>query len=89
MARIYGLTGSIGMGKSAVAAMFQKDPQALIAHPGQGYERFESLAKAPVVKTIRFARTCLSGVCSSSQSAVSSIRVTCCPVQISPPHCSA
>jgi NitT/TauT family transport system substrate-binding protein len=31
-----------------VAAMFQKDPQALIAHPGQGYERFESLAKAPV-----------------------------------------
>ncbi|MCB1744263.1 MAG: ABC transporter substrate-binding protein [Gammaproteobacteria bacterium] len=33
----------------AVAAMFQKDPQALIAHPGQGYERFESLAKAPVV----------------------------------------
>ena len=31
-----------------VAAIFQKDPQALIAHPGQGYERFESLAKAPV-----------------------------------------
>jgi NitT/TauT family transport system substrate-binding protein len=31
-----------------VAAIFQKDPQALIAHPGQGYERFEALAKAPV-----------------------------------------
>lgn len=32
-----------------VAAMFQKDPQALIAHPGQGYESFAALAKAPVV----------------------------------------
>lgn len=31
-----------------VAAMFQKDPQALIAHPGQGYETFENLKKAPV-----------------------------------------
>lgn len=32
----------------AVAAMFQKDPQALIAHPKQGYENFSSLNKAPV-----------------------------------------
>ena len=33
----------------AVAAMFQKDPQALIAHPDGGYAKFEDLAKAPVV----------------------------------------
>jgi NitT/TauT family transport system substrate-binding protein len=32
-----------------VAAIFQKDPQALIAHPGQGYERFDHLKEAPVV----------------------------------------
>lgn len=32
----------------AVAAMFQKDPQALIAHPGQGYEKFDALKNAPV-----------------------------------------
>lgn len=31
-----------------VAAMFQKDPQALIAHPNQGYENFSALNKAPV-----------------------------------------
>ncbi len=31
-----------------VAAMFQKDPQALMAHPGQGYESFDALKKAPV-----------------------------------------
>ena len=31
-----------------VAAMFQKDPQALIAHPGQGYEKFEALKNAPL-----------------------------------------
>jgi NitT/TauT family transport system substrate-binding protein len=31
-----------------VAAMFQKDPQALMAHPGQGYEKFERLKNAPV-----------------------------------------
>jgi NitT/TauT family transport system substrate-binding protein len=29
----------------AVAAMFQKDPQVLIAHPGQGIDRFEDLKK--------------------------------------------
>ncbi len=38
-----------GLPITVVAAMFQKDPQALIAHPGQGYEKFASLAKAPVV----------------------------------------
>jgi NitT/TauT family transport system substrate-binding protein len=32
----------------AVAAMFQKDPQALLAHPGQGFEKFEALKTAPV-----------------------------------------
>ena len=31
-----------------VAAMFQKDPQALLAHPGQGFENFEALKSAPV-----------------------------------------
>ena len=31
-----------------VAALFQKDPQALLAHPGQGYERFENLKNAPL-----------------------------------------
>jgi NitT/TauT family transport system substrate-binding protein len=31
-----------------VAAMFQKDPQALLAHPGQGYEKFEALKTAPL-----------------------------------------
>jgi NitT/TauT family transport system substrate-binding protein len=31
-----------------VAAMFQKDPQALMAHPGQGYEDFAKLKDAPV-----------------------------------------
>jgi NitT/TauT family transport system substrate-binding protein len=37
-----------GVPTVVVAAIFQKDPQALIAHPGQGYERFESLKSAPV-----------------------------------------
>jgi len=37
-----------GVPTVVVAAMFQKDPQALIAHPGQGYETFDSLKKAPV-----------------------------------------
>ena len=31
-----------------VASMFQKDPQALMAHPDAGYAKFEDLAKAPV-----------------------------------------
>ncbi len=38
-----------GVPTVVVAAMFQKDPQALIAHPGQGYENFAALAKAPTV----------------------------------------
>ena len=33
----------------AVAAIFQKDPQAIIAHPGQGYDKFSDLTKAPVI----------------------------------------
>lgn len=37
-----------GVPTVAVAAVFQKDPQALIAHPGQGHERFEALKDAPV-----------------------------------------
>lgn len=37
-----------GVPTVVVAAIFQKDPQALIAHPGQGYEKFESLRSAPV-----------------------------------------
>ncbi|MEO8297863.1 MAG: ABC transporter substrate-binding protein [Burkholderiales bacterium] len=32
----------------AVAALFQKDPQALLAHPGQGYDNFEALKNAPL-----------------------------------------
>ena len=31
-----------------VASMFQKDPQALMAHPGQGYANFADLTKAPI-----------------------------------------
>lgn len=31
-----------------VASMFQKDPQALMAHPDAGYRTFEDLKKAPV-----------------------------------------
>lgn len=37
-----------GVPTVVVAAMFQKDPQALIAHPGQGYENFAALKNAPV-----------------------------------------
>jgi NitT/TauT family transport system substrate-binding protein len=37
-----------GVPTVVVAAMFQKDPQALIAHPGQGYEKFDALKTAPV-----------------------------------------
>jgi NitT/TauT family transport system substrate-binding protein len=37
-----------GVPTVVVAAIFQKDPQALIAHPGQGYEKFEALKNAPV-----------------------------------------
>jgi len=37
-----------GVPTVVVAAMFQKDPQALIAHPDQGHEKFENLKNAPV-----------------------------------------
>lgn len=37
-----------GVPTVVVAAMFQKDPQALIAHPGHGYENFAALKNAPV-----------------------------------------
>ncbi len=37
-----------GVPTIVVAAMFQKDPQALLAHPGQGYEKFEALQRAPL-----------------------------------------
>ena len=40
----------------AVAALFQKDPQALIAHPGQGYEQFDALAAAPIVLVAKDAQ---------------------------------
>lgn len=45
-----------GVPTVAVAAIFQKDPQALIAHPGQGYESFESLKNAPVVLVAKDAQ---------------------------------
>jgi NitT/TauT family transport system substrate-binding protein len=32
-----------------VAATFQKEPQVLLAHPGQGFERFEDLKKATLL----------------------------------------
>ena len=43
-----------GVPTVVVAAMFQKDPQALIAHPGQGYEKFEALKNAPVKQKILY-----------------------------------
>ena len=36
-----------GVPTVVVAAVFQKDPQAIFAHPGQGYNTFKDLAKAP------------------------------------------
>ena len=33
----------------AVASMFQKDPQVLLAHPGEGFEKFEDLKKATLL----------------------------------------
>jgi NitT/TauT family transport system substrate-binding protein len=38
-----------GVPTVVVAAYFQKDPQILIAHPGQGYEKFADLTKAPTI----------------------------------------
>lgn len=45
-----------GVPTVAVAAIFQKDPQALIAHPGQGYEDFAALKDAPVVLVAKDAQ---------------------------------
>ena len=36
-----------GVPTTVVAAIFQKDPQAIFAHPGQGYDKFSDLAKSP------------------------------------------
>ena len=36
-----------GVPTTVVAAIFQKDPQAIFAHPGQGYEKFSDVNKAP------------------------------------------
>ncbi|WP_240660729.1 ABC transporter substrate-binding protein [Inhella crocodyli] len=47
----------MGVPTLCVAAVFQKDPQALIAHPGQGFEQFAALAKAPrawIAKDLQF-----------------------------------
>lgn len=45
-----------GVPTVVVAAMFQKDPQALIAHPGQGYENFATLKNAPVALVAKDAQ---------------------------------
>ena len=36
-----------GVPTVVVASIFQKDPQAIFAHPGQGYNSFKDLTKAP------------------------------------------
>lgn len=38
-----------GLPTIAVASIFQKEPQAILAHPGQGYDKFTDLTKAPVI----------------------------------------
>jgi NitT/TauT family transport system substrate-binding protein len=38
-----------GVPVTVVASIFQKDPQAIIAHPGQGYDRWADLKQAPTV----------------------------------------
>jgi NitT/TauT family transport system substrate-binding protein len=35
-----------GVPTTVVAAIFQKDPQAIFAHPGQGFDKFSDLTKA-------------------------------------------
>ena len=37
-----------GVPTVVVAAFFQKDPQAMFAHPGQGFDTFKDMTKAPV-----------------------------------------
>jgi NitT/TauT family transport system substrate-binding protein len=38
-----------GVPVTVVGSIFQKDPQAIIAHPGQGYDKWEDLKKSPTV----------------------------------------
>lgn len=38
-----------GVPVTVVGAIFQKDPQALIAHPAQGYDKWDEIRKAPTV----------------------------------------
>ena len=38
-----------GVPTTVVAAIFQKDPQAVFAHPGQGFDKFSDLTKANTV----------------------------------------
>ena len=45
-----------GIPTVVVAALFQKDPQALMAHPGQGFESFEALTRAPVALVAKDAQ---------------------------------
>ena len=45
-----------GLPVIAAAAMFQKDPQALVAHPGEEYEAFGKLKDAPVVLVAKDAQ---------------------------------
>jgi NitT/TauT family transport system substrate-binding protein len=42
-----------GLPTIAVAGMFQKDPQVLISHPGEGLDTFESLKNARVIYIAR------------------------------------
>ncbi len=37
-----------GIPTTVVAALFQKDPQAIFAHPNQGFDKFADLKKSPV-----------------------------------------
>jgi NitT/TauT family transport system substrate-binding protein len=45
-----------GVPTIVVASMFQKDPQALIAHPGQGYDNFSALKSAPLALVAKDAQ---------------------------------
>ena len=38
-----------GVPVTVVGSIFQKDPQAIIAHPGQGYDKWDDLKKSPTV----------------------------------------
>ncbi|MBX3433346.1 MAG: ABC transporter substrate-binding protein [Pirellulales bacterium] len=38
-----------GIPTKVVAAFFQKDPQCLLAHPGQGYKTWQDLTQAPLL----------------------------------------